>query len=127
MTIMPSVLPVLISTIKAMPEVDDSASDLVGFEQGMVWVRVNQAPGSVLARDRLFQPNFDFNIYGPNADSVESVSRSVMQVVSALKGFHNSSLVITDVDIRVTPHDFTDWFSGSPRYVFSAAIACRSK
>ena len=128
---MPNVLLAIIGYLRSyfsLSDVDNIAVDLRGFDDGLVWIKVSPSPspGSEPVKGVVFNPSFDFNIYGPSVDVVEPLSREVMLALSKMLNYSGSDIVVTRVDVT-TPYDLTDLVNGSPRYVLSATLLCRQK
>jgi hypothetical protein len=126
--VMPDCLLKLIQYLDASTDlmmVDEISRDLTGFEAGMTWMTVTEAPGQEIIPGILVEPSFDINIYAPTIGEAKRISRIAHAVVLKFRGYKDSDIVVSKVTVAPTPYDLTDLLNNSPRYVFSAAIRCR--
>jgi hypothetical protein len=114
-----------LSTRPGLSSVTFSTS-LLGFESGDEWVRLNEAPGSVVVRGRLFATQFDFNVYSGSLERCRAIAGLVHGYMTMMKGYTSDEIVIAEVETDVLPFDLTDLVNAQPRYVFTMTVYCRS-
>jgi hypothetical protein len=125
---MPDIINYAISRISAsLPDLDGVATDLVGYSQGMSWVRLNESPGVEIIKGRLDSASVDVNVYAEDLQSTRELAFVVRAILQGMIGTHDATLVVTNVVTGVTPYELTDLVNARPRYVFTMNIYYRPK
>jgi len=101
--------------------VDRVAPNLNGFEDGMRWVVVSPAPGSRVTQRRLDARTLTFNCYAEDYETTLRLAERALAAVLSMRGKY-VDLVVTFVDVSVTPYDLTDQLDGKYRFVFDVTV-----
>jgi hypothetical protein len=100
------------------------APNLNGFEDGMRWVIVSPAPGSRSIRRLLDARTMTFNCYAEDYDTTRELAERALAAVLSMRGKY-VDLVVTTVEVSITPYDLTDQLDGKYRFVFDVVVYFR--
>lgn len=126
-SIFPDLTDTIISFLSAHSNLTDVTRvtvDLVGFQEGDLWVEVTDAGGVRLIERRLDAPRFDFNVYAPTKKQAKNLANRVNAALYDMRNYHDGSVVVTKIQASL-PTDLTDLVDKQPRYVFDATVTYR--